>query len=305
MSKKIEYLWHINNDDMAQFWAIGGVQHYLSAPTTSMPKEFIDSNNNIIAPQPLPYDILGERSIKDAGHTIHQAGYYHSREKKNYNVLMFLLDGKISLKIDNTKKQFTAGNILVIPAGTCCDESVKAGKATVFWLHIKNTIDWDFPTKPQIVTSKNFEKIVSILSMYLEEVYNTKRSVVMLENIADILIELLRRTFGKELKRLTLNELDQYLNKIKKSPAKNWNRIETSKHFGCPPNYFDKICQNRFGMTFSKIVQDIRMKIAMKYLENGEKDYLKIAKKVGYSNVSSLSKAFKSTCGKSLRNFFK
>ncbi len=305
MKKKIKYLWHINNSDMAQFWAIGGVQRYLSTPTKGMPKEFIDSTNNIVAPEPLHYDILGERSIINAGHTIHQAGYYHSRQKKDYHILMFLVGGKVSLKIDNTKKQLTTGKILVVPSGTCCDESVKSGKATVFWLHIKKSIDWNFPAKPQVIASNFFDKIVSILSMYLEEVYSPKRSVMMLENIADILMELLRRTFGKEQKRLTAHELDEYLNKIKKSPSKDWNRIEASKHFRCPPNFFDQMCQRRFGMTFSKLVQDIRMKTAMKYLEDGEKDYLKIAKKVGYSNVSSLSKAFKSTCGKSLRNFFK
>ena len=305
MSKKIKYLWHINNNEMAQFWAEGGVQHYLSAPTKGMPKEFIDSNNNIVTPTPLPYDLLGEHFIINAGYTVHPTGYYHSRQKKDYHVLLFVLDGKISLKSDSINKSLLSGNVLLVPAGCTCDESVKTGKATVFWLHIKNTNVWNFGKKTSILTPNFFTSITNMLYMYLEEVYSPMRSINMLKNIIEIVIEILKRNFGKKQERLTHHSLDAYISKIKKNPEKNWNRVEVAKYFNCPPNCFDKICTQSFGMTFSKLVQNIRMKTTTKLLENGEKNYAKIAKKVGYSNVSSLSKAFKATTGKSLRNFFK
>ncbi len=305
MQKKIKYLWHINNNDMAQFWAVGSVQHYLSSPTKGMPKEFIDSNNNIISPEPLPYDLLGERSIINAGHSIHTTGYYHSRQKKEYHIILFMLDGKMSVKIDTQKHTLSNGDMLVIPAGCTCDESVKTGKSTVFWLHIKNSSEWNFSQRTMVSSPYFFESITNLLKMYLDEIYSKNRSITMLENIADIIIELLRRNFGKKQIRLTDKSLDDYIEKIKRNPSKNWSRCNAARYFKCPPNFFDKTCNSKYGNTFTKIVQNIRLKHALQLLEKGERNYLKIAKKVGYSNVSSLSKAFKANCGKSLRNFFK
>ncbi len=305
MKKKIEYLWHINNDDFAQFWAKGGTQKYLSTPTIGMPKKFITKNNNITAPAPLPFDILSVRSILNAGYTKHLTGYYHSRQAKEYAVLMFLLRGKLSVKIDDKSHTLTKGNVLVVPSGCKCDESVKNGTAVVYWLHIANSKEWNFGNNAYVFSPKSFADITHMLTMYLEEVYSPKRSIVFLENIADVIAELLKRSFGYKKARLSRADIDEYIDKIAHAPSKRWNRISAAKYFKCPPNALDKICSRFYGMTFSKIIKSIRIKKTLELLESGEKDYAKIAGKVGYANVSSLSKAFKAECGKSLRNILK
>ena len=305
MKKKIEYLWHINNDNFAQFWAKGGIQKYLSTPTICMPKKFITKNNNITAPTPLPFDVLVFRSILNAGYTIHPTGYYHSREIKKYSVLMFILNGKLSVKIDDKNYTLTKGNVLVVPSGSKCDESVKNGNAVVYWLHIANSNEWNFGNKAYVFSPKSFDNITHMLTMYLEEVYSPKRSIMFLENIADVIAELLKRTFGHAQARLSRAELDEYVDEIIRTPSKNWNRISAAKHFKCPPNTLDKICSKFYGATFSKIIKNIRIKKTLEFIESGEKNYAKIAEKVGYANVSSLSKAFKAERGKSLRNILK
>ena len=123
--------------------------------------------------------------------------------------------------------------------------------------------------------------------------------------IADIIIELLKRTFGNQQAKLSKIFTDEYINKIMHYPSKDWNRISAAKYFKCPPNALDKTCSNLYGATFSKIVKNIRLQKTLKLIEEGETNYEKIAKKVGYGNVSSLSKAFKHEYGKSLRNILK
>ncbi len=303
--KKIEYLWHINNDEIAQFWAKGSVQQYLSSPTPWMPKEFIAADNNIIAPEPLPFDVLAEHSIVNAGRTKHPAGYYHSRQKKEYAVVVFILSGKISVKFDDKKETLTTGDILLVPSGCTCDESVKTGNTIVFWLHIKKSPNWSFGTKTIVTKSKYFDDIVNMLTMYLNEVYSKERSTTFLGNIAGIITELLKRIFELQSPKLSKNFTDEYVAQISKNPAKSWNRISAAKYFKCPPNALDNTFSLLYGATFSKLVKSIRIKKAFEFIENGEKDYAKIARKVGYANVSSLSKAFKAELGKSLRNIQK
>lgn len=304
-NKKIEYLWHINNDEMAQFWAKGGEQKYLSAPTAGMPKQFIGKANNIYAPAPAPYDILGKRGILNAGKTIHLAGYYHSRQRKDYAVLLFLQSGKISVKTETGARiAVKSGQTLVVPAGLRCDEYINAGKVSLFWLHLAKTPALDFGAEVKSARTRNFGRITAMLEMYLEEVYSDGRSLAMLENIADILSEFLRRDFGAaaRAKKATLLE---YAEKIRQNPAKKWNRIDAARAFQCPPNALDKLCQKTYGLTFAKFVRDMRIKRAAEMLESGVADYRKIARAAGYASVSALSKAFKAERGAPLSRFMR
>ncbi len=303
--KKIEYLWHINNDEIAQFWEKHSTQQYLSVPTKNMPKEFINADNNILVPEPLPFDVLAMRSIVNAGRTKHPAGYYHSRQRNKYSVVVFVLSGKISIKLDNSTRILSKGDILLVPAGCTCDESVKNGDVTVFWLHIKKTPDWELGSNTRVVSSKYFDDIVRLLTMYLSEVFATTRSTSLLGNIADIVVEYLKRVFELQPPKLSKAEIDNYVARVYKTPQKKWSRSEVAKFFKCTPNKLDNIFTQLYGHTFSKFVKNIRIKKAFELIESGEKDFAKIASKVGYANANSLSKAFKAQLGESLRNILK
>lgn len=300
--KKIEYLWHINNDDFAQFWTKGGVQHYLSVPCPGMPKELVNATPDISAPAPLPSDPLRRRGISYAGLTSHLSGYFHSRGKRPYNVLLFILGGKISVTFDDHKEDVTCGRILCVPSGCVCQESVRSGKAVVFWLHIDNSSRWNFGAKARSMTSKIFDGAVAILRLYTEEVYRDGRSISYLESLADVLAELLSRQFGAKGgdEEQTIRACAE---NIASKPQKNWSRNAAAARLGLAPAIADKLFVKYTGMTISQNVYTARMRLAEKMIAAGCKDYQKIAAKTNYSSVAALSKAFKRFCGKSLRNF--
>ena len=303
--KNIEYLWHINNDEMAQFWTKGCAQKYLSSPTPGMPRQYIGKANGIYAPKPLPFDVLAKMAgIINAGKTVQCQGYYHSRGRKKYAVLMFLQSGKISVKSESgAKLSAGAGEVLVVPPSRRCDESVKSGKVSLFWLHIGGSPMFDFGSEVKILRPRYFADISSLLEMYLAEVYRDGRSLAMLENIAAILSELLRREFGAPAPRLGAESLAALAEKIRKNPSKNWRRSDAARGLNCPPNALDNLCMKTCGLTFAKMVRSARLKLAREMLESGEEDYSKIARAAGYGSVSALSKAFKAERGISPRAF--
>lgn len=301
-TKKIEYLFHINNDYMAQFWAKGTTQKYLSKPSKYMPAKLVNSSAEISAPAPLPIDILGRCGIRNAGLTTHLSGYYFCRQKNAYNDIIFVMNGKFSADFDGKKNELRSGEILCVPAGCLCDDKVKSGKTTVFWLHLDNSPHWNFGAETKILRPENFFEITAVMKLYLDEVYRENRSVCYLEKIADVLEELLHRLFGGS-KISRSGAVSAYAEAIAKAPSKNWNRTAAAKHLKVSPAVADKMFLEATGKTVSKTVAAARMKAAAKFLENGGRDFEKLAAKTGYSSVSALSKAFKRFYGKSLKNF--
>lgn len=301
-TKKIEYLFHINNDYMAQFWAKGTTQKYLSKPSKYMPAKLVNSSAEISAPTPLPVDILGRRGIRNAGLTKHLSGYYFCRQKNAYNDIIFVMEGKFHADFDGKKNELSSGDVLCVPAGCLCDDKVKSGKAVVFWLHLDNSPHWDFGATTKILRPENFFEITAVMKLYLDEIYRKNRSIAYLEKIADLLEELLCRLFGGA-KSIAGCAVSAYAERIAGAPSKNWSRTAAAKHFGVSPAVADKMFLEATGKTVAKTVAAARMKTALKFIENGGRDFEKLAAKTGYSSVSALSKAFKRFYGKSLKNF--
>lgn len=305
--KNIEYLWHKNNDDMAQFWEKRCRQTYLNYPNTDIPKGFIGegSGNRIVAPEKLPADVLGKRSILDAGLAVNTRGYYHSRSKKNFHIALFIQSGNFSVRFDGVRRDAKKGDVILVPKGCTTEENVRCAQTGVYWLHVKSSPEWDalFGDKVILRKSRKFQEIIFALGMYEREVYSKDRSVIFLENIADIIIELLKREFDNPRSFSRRISLDLLLEEIRKSPSKDWSREAAAKLMRTSPAVLDAECVKSHSMKFSKIVLKTRMQKTLELLRGEDMNYPQIAKAVGYANTSSLSKIFKAYYGKSLRNF--
>lgn len=194
MAEKIEYLWHSNNDEYAQFWTKGSVQKYFSAPNTGMPPEFINSTADIFAPAPLARDPLPAHGIHAGGYAVHVSGYYHSRRRRNYHVLLFVLSGVFSVSFDGQKRELKRGDALCVPAQCVCGDSVKKGEVSLFWLHLKQSSRLDFGAQPTVFRPEIFESVSAALKIYLDEVYSPRRSISTHRKIA-------RRKLGQTCRR--------------------------------------------------------------------------------------------------------
>lgn len=305
MAEKIEYLWHSNNDEYAQFWTKGSVQKYFSAPNTGMPPEFINSTADIFAPAPLARDPLPAHGIHAGGYAVHVSGYYHSRRRCNYHVLLFVLSGVFSVSFDGQKRELKRGDALCVPAQCVCGDSVKKGEVSLFWLHLKQSSRLDFGAQPTVFRPEIFESVSAALKIYLDEVYSPRRSISILEKIADIVSELLLREFGVRKDPRQNAAVLRVARLIEKSPAENWDRLAAAKKLKTSPQNADKLFLATLGKTVAKTVLDARMELALKFVKSGERNFATLAKEAGYADVSSLSKAFKRYYGKSLRNFSK
>jgi len=220
--KSIEYLWHKNDDDMAQFWEKECRQTYFAYPNTHMPKNLIGENsgNRIIAPKKLPMEVLGRRGILDAGFAVNTRGYYHSRSKKNYHIALFIQSGKTSVRFDGTRREAKKGDLIIIPKACIADETVTCPKASVYWMHIKPTPEWNalFGAKVLLRKARKMSEFTFALRIYEREVYSKERSIIFLENIADVLIEIFRREMSTPQARPHKLSADALLGEVRKHP---------------------------------------------------------------------------------------
>ncbi len=305
MNGIIEYLWHFTCDTRSQFWPKTGRQKYLTSPTTLVPDKFIGegSKGRIVAPPDLSVDVLPRRGILKAGYAVTQKGYYHNRRENDYNALTIVAKGKMQVSYNGIKREAKVGDMLAIPKNCSCQENVPYGQCCVYWMHLDTRGQWDLGTETSVKKSKNFKDIACIFEMYAREVYSPSRSILYLESLADLLAELLKREFERPIKALNKTDLDLYLDKMSQNLGKDYNRETAAKYFNCAPNLLDSLCLKLYSLSFSKILLKMRMKKALELLHGKSMPFSEIANKVGYSNTSSLSKAFKAYYGKSLRNF--
>jgi len=93
----------------------------------------------------------------------------------------------------------------------------------------------------------------------------------------------------KTLNRTIITEVKNYLSQNYKTAALK----ETAEHFHFNPDYLGKLIKNSTGVSFTDLLQEIRLKRACLLLEKTELPITDIASEVGYTNLSYFYKLFK------------
>ncbi len=301
------YLWHFTNDDKTQFWSVGTSQCYFSYECKNefMPPRLINNTGaNITLPEKLPNDIFARHSILASGVIDARANYYHSRPKYPYHIMLVVLDGTLLYRTESQKGGADKGTIITIPAGSIFEESVRK-KCRVLWLHLRPSPEWNgaFGKKIGFSHSRNIADIEAVMDIMKREIYAEKRSILFLNNVVAVFAELIKREFFE-----TGNDpLETYLEKtameICNNPQEDWRRSTVAKALNVGEWDIDNHFKKRHSKTFAKFVLSARMETAAKLLAKNSLTNTEIAKRTGYADRSSLSKAFKKYYGKSLKNY--
>ncbi len=301
------YLWHFTNDEKTQFWSVGTSQCYFSYECKNefMPPRLINNTGaNITLPEKLPNDIFARHSILASGVIDARANYYHSRPKYPYHIMLLILDGTLLYRTESGKGGADKGTIITIPAGSVFEESVRK-KCRVLWLHLRPSPEWNgaFGKKIGFSQSRNIADIEAVMDIMRREIYAEKRSILFLNNIVAVFAELVKREFFETGGDRLETCLEKTAMEICGNPQENWRRSTVAKALNVGEWDIDNHFKKRHSKTFAKFVLSARMEKAAKLLAENSLTNTEIAKRTGYADRSSLSKAFKKYYGKSLKNY--
>ncbi len=310
ISQNEKYLWQVFDDNQLRLFPKGNKVNYFSNNTSTrfMPANLINNaTRTITVPDSLPTDILAKRGVVSGGFAEHTQGYYHSRKNEKFTDILCVIKGVLSAKFDGKKYKLKKGDALIIPPNRLCDSFVETNKTNVFWLHFKHNKYWSefFGTEIHTKHFDRFEDIYSIMHVYFNEIYGKKRSMIILNSLADTLIELIKCEFSsfQHTTNLEVNEkVSSLFDTVEHFPEKDWNTKNVAKQLHVSVKYLDEYCQKITAQTFSKFVLKTRMRIAFEMLKSAKLSVSEISEKVGYSTPYSFSRIFKSYYGKSPRN---
>ncbi len=306
-----KFIWQIFDDNQLRLLPRGNKVNYFSnnSSTRYMPSTLINSGTHTITiPENLPTDILAKRGIVSGGFAEHTKGYYHSRKNKKFFDILCVVKGVLSVKFDDKKYKLKHGEMLMIPPNRLCDSFIEVPKSNLFWMHFKNNEYWNkiFGNEILIKLAKRFNDIESIMNVYVNEVYQKQRSMLMLEALADILAELVKSEFTLNL-RDTKKEIHQkfleMLYNVERNPELAWKAKNVANTLNISVKQLDEFCLEHSAQTFSKFVLKTRMKIAKEMMKSKSLTIREIANNLGYATPYSFSRIFKNYYGSSPRKW--
>lgn len=292
--KNISYVWKLFDDDELKLWDSGSTITLFSNFNISEYKKektvgFRD--NFVIHPIKLSHNFWEKFGVNVIGIANHANGYYHSRINKGFFDFIITVSGSYSSKSNKHSYNANPGECLILPPDSQLDSYVNM-ETEVIWIHLCDIPYWRdlLGDEIRIKRLNEFQEIVALSKAFKEEIFNKNRSFEVLEMIAEAFILVLRREFSKPKK--SISEIKKILEAIKSNPAKKWKAREVAKNCGMTFREFDNLCKKLYAKSFSKILAGVRMKIAFELIKTGVYTNSYIAKKIGYSNAYSFSKAF-------------
>lgn len=251
------------------------------------------SKNFMMKPPKLPHNIWERYAINTIGLANHSKGYYHSRINKGIYDLIITLSGRYSSRSDKHIYNADAGKCIILPPNIQLDSYVRA-KTKVLWIHMYDIPYWRnlFGNEISIKCLNEFSELASLALAFKEEISKKKRSLAILEMIAECFMLVLRREFEKPASGI--EDIRELLQNIKSNSYGAWNIKDIIKKYSINIREVNNLCRKYYAKSFSKILLDIKMKIALERIKAGGHTNLNIAKEIGYADGYSFSKAFNS-----------
>ncbi len=304
-SKKTNYLWERKTETALQFWPEASIERSLIKPTT--PKEFISTNpaDKVCAPEPLPFEILESRGIPHSAISEHDKSFYTSRSHENFNFVSYTTGGDALLKIDGKKIHLKKG--MFFYASHRSEYTLQISQSwKMFFFHLEKSPRWnDITDKVYIVKQAKFIEAISVPTLgYFNEVYSPERSLNLLDIYAETIEYFLRRELSEE--RFLWRNLDTLIAEIKSGNLKDTQTKNVAQRLNISIYELDKYCKISHGVKFAKLVEKINMRQAKQIMTSDKQQNItNIAKKCGFANVHSFSRAFSRNFGVSPSEFLK
>ncbi len=284
-TKQRKYIFENKKGDLLELWPSGSSEIYLSSPY--LPKRLL-KHENVRAPAPLPFDILGSYGILNAARTVHDKNYYCNYSNKSFASILITTGGEADVRADERKFSLKSGSVFVSNAGIETRITVKKDWSVV-WFHLDES--WRIHGRnAAILENADTAETLHCTEVYIDEVFKPRRDLHLLDICAQMLVLRLRKLVSAESD--VQAKFAEIAESIRLNPARRCSAKSAAKRLGISAYELDKLSVGVFGAKFVKAVCRIRMETARRLL--GEKIPLeKIAMAVGFSDQAAFSKAFK------------
>lgn len=302
MGKK--YAYGKRSDSELQLWPDTSTERYITRPFVAERVVGRKNKKRLFSwPKIDGYDPLSRYSIAAAACTEHKSDYYQSRSGADFHLAMYTVAGRAELSCGREKFSLSAGMFTLIPSG--CGYELKSGTRgwKVLWFHLNPAV---FIVRTRCVfssISENCANLAAVFKFYDAQVYSKNPSRRILEALAEIMDCVLRADLSRPLKMSLDCGIESKIDRVKNTLSEDWDIVRAVKFFKLPPKRLDALFKNRFGSSFSKTLLGWRMDEARRIVSSKPCGLEVVARKVGYSDAFSLSKAFKRFFGKSPSDF--
>lgn len=284
-NQKRKYIFENKNGDLLELWPADSSEVYLSQPY--LPKKLL-KHENVRAPAPLPFDILGSYGILNAARTVHDKNYYCNYSNKSFASILITTGGEADVRINERKFGLKNGSAFISNAGTETRITVKKNWS-VMWFHLDESWHMD-GRNAVLLENADTAEILHCADVCIDEVFKPRRDLHLLDVCAQMLVLRLRRLLGTDGD--AGEKFAELAESIRLDPSRKCSVKSAAQTLGISPYELDKFSVRAFGEKFRKAVFGIRMEAARRLL--GEKIPLeKVAKSVGFSDQAAFSKAFK------------
>lgn len=262
------------------------------------------------------FDLTDSNSIIVQKHNRYSPALFH---KHTFFELLYVYDGNCQQKLEEKDCMLSAGDLCIIPPGIRHSITVNDNSIVINVLILKKTLHHIFHTflsTPNILSAfflnniydmekndyiifhagNDYEIRQSFLYMLLESINQDKCYYQVISNTLTIVFSLLIRNHEQTAEIPVLNHLSEMQFKLLNYIQTNNSAItlnDVARHFHYTPEYTSKLIKQSTGMTFSDIVQRVRLKKAIDYLENTNLSIAAICGEIGYESPEYFIRLFK------------
>lgn len=217
--------------------------------------------------------------------------------------ICYILDGEISITIDNTLYKLTSGDaVIIFPRQLHCYETIESSKMRIITFLPQLVPEFTNRYK-NMIPERNDIKNIGTLSEYFnpQDIFAQKG---LIYSVLGVL------TRSAKFKEAASNEESQVLLKILKYIEKNYKqncRLQSAaEELSYGYSYLSRTFKRRMGMSYTEYLNKYRINRAL-YMLSHEK-YMQIqdiAEQCGYDSLCSFNRNFKHFTGRTPREMIK
>ena len=247
------------------------------------------------------------------GSITQRCGFWHKARRLPYNLLMYLTEGQLTVRVDRTIYEMRHGDILIVPQGVRY-EPLETDGCSYHYFHF-NIIDNHTETVASANRKQDFLythicEPSSVLHLdILNRTNDSPRILEIFRRIPNIspyrnpAEKLLIDNSLKEILILASQELHisakpnkiftDVVEYIKENYYMNITAAKLSRRFRVSSSYLARLFRENLGLTTIDFLNKVRVDNASALIFEAHKPLEEIATHVGYKNKSSFSRMFK------------
>ncbi len=218
------------------------------------------------------------------------------------NNLVFVTEGTLYIKIHNQKYEVNEGEFLFLPLGSESIGYKPSSKPTGFY-YVMFTSDGtiDFPT---YFAAADANLVRELYLLLIQKAYLSDYSRQGVDAIMHCLFHEIKYQFSHSaVQTQETNLVEKIKNYIRTTIFRNITVHDVAVHFGLSDDYITRLFRKSEHITLKAYINTLKVKRLEEYLISTNTSLATIAKKLGFPNVSALSKFYKYHTGRTISEF--